>query len=175
MSRNIVLIGYMGSGKSTVAKELHRKTGMKILDTDLMIVEKQERSINTIFAKEGEKAFRDMETKLLEELLTSARYQKNCIISTGGGMPVREENRALLKKLGTVFFLKAAADTILERVKNDTERPLLRNPDRRKKIEEMLAQRTPAYEAAADYVIDADYKSVTEAADCIWQLIRKNH
>lgn len=175
MSRNIVLIGYMGSGKSTVAKELHRKTEMKILDTDLMIVEKQGRSINTIFVEEGETAFRDMETKLLEELSGYSRYQKNCIISTGGGMPVREENRALLKKLGTVFFLKATTDTILEHVKNDTERPLLRNPDRRKKIEEMLVQRTPAYEDAADYVIDTDHKSVVEVTEYIWKLIRKKH
>ena len=175
MSKNIVLIGYMGSGKSTVAKELHRKTGMRILDTDLMIVEKQGRSINTIFAEEGENSFRDMETRLLEELSESSEYQKNCIISTGGGMPVREENRALLKKLGMVFFLKATTDTILEHVKNDTERPLLRNPDRRKKIEEMLTQRTPAYEDAADCVIDTDHKSVVEVSDCIWQLTRKNH
>ncbi|MGN0325205.1 MAG: shikimate kinase [Lachnospiraceae bacterium] len=175
MSRNIVLIGYMGSGKSTVAKELYRKTGMKILDTDLMIVEKQGRSINAIFAEDGETAFRDMETKLLEELSGSAAYQKNCILSTGGGMPVREENRALLKKLGTVFFLKATTDTILEHVKNDTERPLLRNPDRREKIEEMLAQRTPAYEDAADYVIDTDHKSVVEVTEYIWKLIKNNH
>ena len=175
MSKNIVLIGYMGSGKSTVAKELHRKAGMMILDTDLMIVEKQGRSINMIFAKEGEASFRDMETRLLEELYDSSEYQKNCIISTGGGMPVREENRALLKKLGTVFFLKATADTILEHVKDDTERPLLRDPDRRKKIEEMLAQRTSAYEDAADYVIDTDHKSAVEVTEDIWKLISKKH
>lgn len=168
MNHNIVLIGYMGSGKSTAAKELHIKTGMEVIDTDAAIVKEQGRSINEIFQTDGETTFRELETELLRGLSEgSSEY----ILSTGGGMPVREENRTILKTLGTVFFLKAETDTILERVKEDTQRPLLQGVDQRTKISAMLKERTPMYELAADHVIETDGKTIEEVVSEILSLM----
>lgn len=169
MKHNIILIGYMGSGKSTVAKELHIKTGVEIIDTDKMLVKEQGRSINEIFQTDGEAAFRKLETELLRRL---SEGKSNYILSTGGGMPVREENRTILKKLGIVFFLKADPDTIFERVKEDTQRPLLQGTDQRAKITAMLKERTPMYELAADHVIETDGKTVKEVVSEILCLAR---
>lgn len=168
MNHNIVLIGYMGSGKSTVAKELRTKTGLEVIDTDALIVEEQGKSIDEIFRTEGEEGFRRLETALLKRLEGKT---STYILSTGGGMPVREENRLILKKLGTVFLLKADTDTILERVKEDKKRPLLQGADRRAKIEKMLQERTPAYEAAADYIIGTDDRMVEEVVSEIMRLM----
>lgn len=169
MKHNIILIGYMGSGKSTVAKELHIKTGVEIIDTDEMLVKEQGRSINEIFQTDGEAAFRNLETEFLRRLSErSSAY----ILSTGGGMPVREENRAILKNLGTVFFLKADTDTIFERVKEDTQRPLLQGTDQRAKIAGMLKERTPMYELTADHVIETDGKTVKDVVNEILCLMR---
>ncbi len=169
MKHNIILIGYMGSGKSTIAKELHKKTGMEVIDSDAAIVKEQGRSINEIFQTDGETAFRDLETELLRRL---SEKTSAYILSTGGGMPVREENRAFLKNLGTVFFLKADADTIFERVKEDTQRPLLQGTDQRAKIAGMLEERTPIYEWAADYVTKTDGKTVEEVVSEILCIVR---
>lgn len=168
MNHNIVLIGYMGSGKSTAAKELHIKTGMEVIDTDAVIVKEQGRSINEIFQTDGEPAFRELETEFLRGL---SERSSEYILSTGGGMPVREENRAILKTLGTVFFLKAEPDTILERVKEDTQRPLLQGADQRAKISAMLKERTPMYELAADHVIETDSKTIEEVVNEILSLV----
>lgn len=168
--KNIILIGYMGSGKSTAAWELHRRNRMEIIDTDSKIVQEQGKTINEIFAEDGESAFRDLETDYLKRL---AEKKNSYILSTGGGMPVREENRVLLKSLGTVFFLKADTDTILERVKHDTARPLLQDKDRRTKIETMLAERTPLYEAAADYIIATDGKTIEEVVGEILSMMSR--
>lgn len=169
MKHNIILIGYMGSGKSTIAKELHKKTGMEVIDTDAAIVKEQGRSINEIFQTDGETAFRELETALLRRL---SEKTSAYILSTGGGMPVREENRAILKNLGTVFFLKADADTIFERVKEDTQRPLLQGTDQRARIAGMLEERTPIYEWAADYVTKTDGKTVEEVVSEILCIVR---
>lgn len=162
MNHNIVLVGCMGSGKSTAAKELHMKTGMEVIDTDALIVMEQGKSINEIFQTDGEAAFRKLETELLMRLSENASAY---ILSTGGGMPVREENRAILKRLGTVFFLKAEPDTILERIKEDTQRPLLQGTDQRARIEGMLEERTPMYELTADHTIGTDGKTIEEIAE----------
>lgn len=169
MKHNIILIGYMGSGKSTIAKELHKKTGREVIDTDAAIVKEQGRSINEIFQTDGETAFRELETALLRRL---SEKTSAYILSTGGGMPVREENRAILKNLGTVFFLKADADTIFERVKEDTQRPLLQGTDQRARIAGMLEERTPIYEWAADYVTKTDGKTVEEVVSEILCIVR---
>lgn len=169
MNHNIILIGYMGSGKSTVAKELHIKTGMKVIDTDALLVKEQGRSINEIFQTDGEESFRKLETELLRRL---SENTSSYILSTGGGMPVREENRAILKSLGTVFFLQADTDTIFERVKEDTQRPLLQGTDQRTRIDKMLKERTPIYELAADHMIKTDDKTVEDVVGEILRLAR---
>ncbi|MDE6530446.1 MAG: shikimate kinase [Lachnospiraceae bacterium] len=169
MNHNIILIGYMGSGKSTVAKELHIKTGMKVIDTDALLVKEQGRSINEIFQTDGEESFRKLETELLRRL---SENTSSYILSTGGGMPVREENRAILKSLGTVFFLQADTDTIFARVKEDTQRPLLQGTDQRTRIDKMLKERTPMYELAADHMIKTDDKTVEDVVGEILRLAR---
>ena len=155
MKRNIILIGYMGCGKTTLGKKLSYKERVALLDTDKMIEKKQDMTISEIFAMQGEEAFRQMETDCLKEI---AGYLDRYIISVGGGLPLREENRKLLKKLGCVIYLRAKPDTIYGRLKNDVTRPLLQGTDPEKKIREMLLVRGPVYEQAADAVVDVDEK-----------------
>lgn len=151
---NIILIGYMGSGKTTIGKNLAKKKKYIFVDTDEMIVEQQRRSINEIFAIDGEQMFRDMETALLRQLIVEKK--EHMVISTGGGMPLRAENRQLLTILGKVVYLKASPKTIYDRIKGDTTRPLLQCENPIKRIEEMIAAREPLYEQAATIVVDVN-------------------
>lgn len=159
---NIILTGYMGSGKTTVGKDVAKRKKYTFVDTDEMIVEQQRRSINEIFATDGEQAFRDMETALLRQLIAEKR--EHLVISTGGGMPLRLENRQLLSGLGTVVYLKAAPETIYNRVKGDTTRPLLKCENPMKRIQEMLAARDPFYEEGAMFIVEVDKRTQLEAA-----------
>lgn len=158
---NIILIGYMGSGKSTVGRALAHYKNWPLIDTDIYIEEKQGKEISRIFAEEGESYFRNLETETLEELL---KRDGNYIISVGGGLPMRKENRELLSKLGTVIFLRASVDTVLKRLEKDQNRPLLQVEDRKQKITEMLALRNPVYAEAADYLIETDLLGYEEIA-----------
>ncbi len=159
---NIILTGYMGCGKTTIGKNIAKRLGYTFVDTDEMIVEQQQRSISEIFAAEGEAAFREMETALLKQLTDTKR--NHLVISTGGGMPVREENRQLLSALGKVVYLKASPKTIFDRVKDDTTRPLLQCENPMQRIGEMLAVREPVYEAGASVVVDVNGLRQSEAA-----------
>lgn len=158
---NIILIGYMGSGKTTIGKNLAKQKNYRFVDTDEMIVEQQHRSINEIFATDGEQAFRDMETALLRLLI--AEKKEHMILSTGGGMPLRAENRQLLSQLGKVVYLKASPQTIYDRIKGDTTRPLLQCENPRKRIEEMIAAREPFYMEGAMFVVDVNTLKQSEA------------
>lgn len=163
--KNIILVGYMGCGKTTVGKNLARICEMSFLDTDELIEEQQGRSISEIFATDGEEAFRDMETEVLKKMIEQRR--EGLVLSTGGGMALREENRALLKQLGIVFYLKAKPETVYERVKGDTKRPLLQCEDPLSRIRMMQEQRGPAYQDAAHYVIAVDERKQQEIAENI--------
>lgn len=166
--KNIILIGYMGCGKTTVGKSIAKATKYIFADTDEMIVAQQGRSISDIFAQDGEPAFRDMETALLVKMLTEKNDTR--VISTGGGMPVQKENQQLLRQLGTVVYLRVKPETVYERIKGDTTRPLLQCENPMERIREMIKSRGPAYEAAAELVIDVDNLTQQEAAE---QIIRK--
>lgn len=155
MKNNIILIGYMGCGKTSLGKKLSYKERIALLDTDKMIEQKQGMTVSEIFDEKGEGAFRVMETECLKEIMG---YFEKYVISVGGGLPVKEENRELLKELGSVVYLRAKPDTIYERLKNDTSRPLLRGDDPKGKIESMIKQRGPVYELAADCIVDVDEK-----------------
>lgn len=159
---NIVLIGYMGSGKTTIGKEISEKYGYDFLDTDSYIEEKEGMSISDIFEKKGEAYFRDLETKVLEELSYELSHT---VLSTGGGMPLREQNAMLLREIGKVYYLEASADTIYERVKQDTKRPLLKVDDPYKRIHEMIDLRDPLYNKAADCVLKTDNYSVEKICE----------
>lgn len=156
---NVILIGFMGSGKTSVGLKLSYRLRRTVIDTDKEIEKEEQRSIAEIFAAEGEAYFRDRETACLRKLLEHADGQ---IISVGGGLPLREENRKFLKKLGQVFYLRAGAETIYERVKNDTARPLLQGEDPQGKIRAMLAERDGLYREAADVMIDVDGKDFAQ-------------
>lgn len=159
---NIILIGYMGSGKTTVGKIAAERKNYTFVDTDEMIVEQQHRSISEIFATDGEQAFRDMETALLGQLIAEKR--EHLVISTGGGMPLRAENRQLLARLGKVVYLKASPATIYNRIKGDTTRPLLQCENPLERIEEMIAERSPLYEDGAMFTVEVDELGQSEAA-----------
>ena len=180
MRNNVILIGYMGCGKSTIGRSISQKFQWTFLDTDEWIEGKEGITIKEIFASKGEAYFRDLETLCLKELLREfgeeAKEQENkidgelkknegMVISVGGGLPVREENQRLLRELGTVIYLNANPDTIYERVKADTTRPLLQTENPRQKIKDMLAIREEKYQSAADFVIKVDGKSVSQVVE----------
>ena len=152
---NVILIGFMGSGKTTVGLKLSYRLRRPVIDTDKEIEREEKRPITEIFATDGEAYFRDKETAYLRKLLSSVSNQ---IISVGGGLPLREENRALLHELGQVFYLKASDMTIYERLKHDTTRPLLQGDDPQSKIRKLLSERDAYYQDAADVIIDVDNK-----------------
>ena len=151
--QNLVLIGFMGSGKTSMGVKLSYRLRIPVEDTDKLIERREGRSIREIFADDGEEYFRRLETDLLRELLEKGGSR---IYSVGGGTPVKAENRGLLKKLGKVVYLKVSPETVYERLKNDTDRPLLQCQDPLSKIRQLLEERREAYEACADIVIDAD-------------------
>lgn len=156
---NVILIGFMGCGKTTVGLRLSYRLRRTVIDTDKEIEREEKRTISEIFAKDGEPYFRDRETQSLRKLITAAANQ---IISVGGGLPMREENRRLLHELGQVFYLRAEAETIYERLKDDTTRPLLQGEDPLTKIKTLLRERDPYYLEAADVVVTVDGKSFDE-------------
>lgn len=159
---NVILIGFMGCGKTTVGLRLSYRLRRAVIDTDKEIEKEEKRAISDIFATDGEGYFRDKETACLQKLIESTSNQ---IISVGGGLPLREENRRLLHELGQVFYLCAKGETIYERLKDDTTRPLLQGGDPLTKIETLLQERDPYYRAAADVVIAVDGKSFSEILD----------
>lgn len=166
---NVILIGFMGCGKTTVGLKLSYRLRRTVIDTDKEIEREEKRTISDIFATDGEPCFRDMETACLKRLLESADGR---IISVGGGLPMRKENRALLHELGQVFYLRAKGETIYERLKGDTTRPLLQGNDPLTKIRTLLGERDPYYREAADVVITVDGKSFDQILDEIAENVR---
>ena len=150
--KNIVLIGFMGSGKSTVGRELHLRLGYPLTDMDYLIEETMGKKITEIFMEEGESAFRDYETLQLTEIAkqTDTRH----IISTGGGIVIRPQNRSLLHKLGYVVWLDAPEDVIFERTSRNRDRPLLNKDDARERITSLMAERKPWYKETSHLRID---------------------
>ena len=146
----------MGCGKTTVGIKLSYKIKRTMVDTDKQIEREQGKSISDIFAESGEAAFREMETSYLQKMIHNTEKQ---IISVGGGLPIQERNHALLHELGKVVYLRATSDTIYERLKNDTTRPLLQGDNPKQKIEELMQKRAAIYEKVADVIIDVDGKS----------------
>ncbi|RKM55657.1 shikimate dehydrogenase [Butyrivibrio sp. X503] len=157
---NIILEGFMGSGKTTVSELLSEELELELIDTDEAISEAEGCSISEIFDVQGEQAFRDMETDLIKMLVDE--HVREMVISLGGGLPVRKENRELLKKCGKVVYLKTSPEEVYNRIKDDTSRPLLRGDDPLSKIKKMQEERGGFYEEAADIIIDTDGKTPKE-------------
>lgn len=158
--QNIILVGFMGCGKSTVGREIGLQLNYPLVDTDTLIVESVGKTVAKIFSQHGEQYFRDLETDLLSQILASDC--RNQIISTGGGLPLREQNRVMLKKLGYVVWLKAGVDTVLERTGKSKHRPLINEPNPREKIKRMLDERESIYADVADIAISTDDLDISE-------------
>lgn len=160
--QNVILIGFMGAGKTSVGGACAAATGRPLLDTDQMIESEAGMTISDIFAVRGEAVFRQTETAVLEKLLADT---DRAVISVGGGLPLLEKNRDFLRRLGTVVFLRVQPETVLLRLKGDTTRPLLMGDHVEQRVRELLDYRNPLYVQAADLVIDVDGKSPEEIAE----------
>ncbi len=168
---NISLIGMMGSGKTTVGKLLAEQLlNYKYIDTDSEIVNVENKSINEIFELYGEEYFRNAESKVLNYILKN----DNQIISTGGGIIIKEENLSALKSKSVVFYLKASPENLYMRVKNDNERPLLKTEDVSERINLLLKKREEKY-LKAHYVIDTDNNSPENTVTQIMEIINDNN
>ena len=166
---NTVLIGYMGSGKSTVARIMADRYRLRLLDTDTMIEKSTGKSISQIFAEEGEAAFRQMETQCLKRIADAKA--DHLIVASGGGAVLREENQALLKEIGKVVYLKVTPETAYNRVKGAAAtRPLLQGADPFGQIVKMLAERENAYLRASDIIIATDDLTAETIADRVFDL-----
>ncbi len=164
---NIFLIGFMGAGKSTIARYLHRKYGMKWLEMDKEIERKQGMSISEIFRLKGEEYFRGLET----DLLLSLEGKEHTVVSCGGGVPLRDCNVEAMKKSGVIVFLTARPETILQRVKDSHDRPLLEGHKDVAYIAELLAGRQKKYEAAAELLAATDGRSAEEIGEEIYRRV----
>lgn len=168
--KHIILIGFMGSGKSTMGKLIANKLKCSFVDTDHYIEKKEGRTISDIFADDGEDYFRSLETEVLKELLES---KERMVLSLGGGTPLRQENRVLLKDAGYVIFLKVTPEEAYDRLKGDTKRPLLQVSNPKEQIAKLLDFRNPIYEAAADYVLLEENKTLDDVFYELSGIVRK--
>ena len=146
----------MGAGKTTVGKQLAKSLEMDFYDTDLEIEKRSGVRISTIFEMEGESGFRKREAAMIDELT----QMQNIVLATGGGAVINPENRQLLASRGTVIYLRASIDDLLQRTQNDKNRPLLQTADPRAKLESLFAQRDPLYREVADIIIDTSRQNV---------------
>jgi shikimate kinase len=152
---NIFLVGMMGAGKTTIGKALAARMKRHFVDTDRVLVERTGVPVGTIFEFEGEEGFRRRESLVLKELVD----EPDCIVATGGGAVLREENRRLLRERGTVVYLRARSEHLWERIRHDTTRPLLATPDPRATLEQLLEAREPLYRECAHLVVDTGLQS----------------
>ncbi len=168
---NIFLIGFMGTGKSTIAEELKYMIGVDSVEMDQMIVNRTQMSISEIFAKYGEEYFRDLETNLLLEITES----ESMLVSCGGGTVIRKENVEYMKKSGHIVLLTATPETIYERVKNSTDRPILNQNMSVEFIAELMERRRERYLQAADLVVSTDGKTTEEICEEILIKLKGDH
>lgn len=164
----IYIIGFMGSGKTTIGKKLAKKTGFKFIDTDSYIEKAQNKSIKYIFEKYGEKYFRNLEKEAISEI---RKLNGNFIVSTGGGLPIFNNCIDELNASGVCIWLRAEFNTIMKRVSNDESRPVLKNAASRENIENILTTRSEIYKKAK-YIVEVDNKSVDSIVKEILNLIK---
>ncbi len=167
MKRNIFLIGFMGAGKTTVARALHERCGMQLLEMDEKIEAQEGKSISRIFDEDGEAYFRSLETKLLEEL----KGRENTVISCGGGVPMRAANVGAMRESGSIVYLSAEPGTICARIRDEHTRPLLEGHMNVAYIEGLLRERLPYYQSAADLSVATDNRSPDEICEAILEAL----
>lgn len=157
-NKNIFLIGFMGCGKSTIARLLSEKTGAELIEMDETIEAEAGMSINEIFEKFGEVHFRNLESQLIERIAQKG----GAVVSCGGGAILRQENVDNMRKNGQIIYLSATPETIYERIKCSTNRPLLNGNMNVEYISSLMEKRLPRYESAADRTICVDGKEKIE-------------
>ncbi len=160
--RNIILVGFMGSGKTTIAFELSHRLNMRYVSTDDLIEKREICTINEIFTKKGEDYFRNVETLSVRD----ACSMENVIIDLGGGAVIRDENWESIRASGLSICLTADEDTIMERTKKYKHRPLLNVEDPKQKIRSLMAKRAPFY-AKADHCVDTGKLTIKQAVEKI--------
>ncbi len=170
IATNIILIGAMGAGKSTVGRRLAKRLKIKFYDSDKVIEEKTGVDIPTVFEYEGEKGFRLREEKAIKELC----QLENIVLATGGGAILSETTRELLSSSGTVFYLQATVESLVKRTKDDSRRPLLNVADRSQTLQALLQQREPLYKKVADYVIKTDRHTTNWTVNQILKYLERN-
>lgn len=171
---NIILIGFMGSGKTTFGKWLAKRRDMRFCDTDELIEAKEERTINDIFSDDGEEYFRNLETEIIRMLIEeyadeNSVYEtaESAVISVGGGLPLRTINRELMHRLGTCVYLRTSKEELVRRLQSDITRPLLAGGELSERIDSLMSARKDIYESAADIILDTDGRSFETLADII--------
>lgn len=167
MNDNIILIGFMGSGKTTIGRALSQALDKTFIDMDQEVQKQENRTITEIFQTDGETYFRNLET----EFLKSLKEMNNSIISTGGGVIIKDENINILKDLGTVIFLHADVEQIINNVGHDKSRPLLQTDDYKETIRELLESREGKYLSAANIIIQTTGKSIVSIVNEIISLL----
>jgi shikimate kinase len=166
--KGVVLVGFMGAGKTEVGKSLAERLGMKFLDVDAIIEERLGMSIGQIFQRHGEAYFRKVEKEVVADISNA----DGLVVATGGGVVLDSENVVNLKRLGKMIHLIARPDIILTRLKRKNDRPLLEAADREKRIETLLARRAPFY-ARADHEIDTSELGVEDVVEQILHYLRE--
>ena len=165
---NIVLMGYRGTGKSTVGRLLAARLGRELVSIDAEIVKRAQRSIPEIVAQEGWEYFRDLESDICRELAS----RDQLVIDAGGGAILRAQNVEALKKNSTVFWLTASVETIVKRIGGDNQRPSLTGTKSFvEEIQDVLRERTPKYQAAADHSIATDDRSINQLVETLLTLV----
>lgn len=165
---NIILIGFMGCGKTTVGQQLAKRLGYDFLDTDKYIEQKQGQPVSRIFETQGEEVFRRMETETVRDFVG---ILQRTVLSVGGGLPITPGNADLLKELGTVIYLEASKEVLAARLKSDTTRPLLVDKDGSNRMEALYDYRLPRYEEAAHIKIVTEGKNLQEVVNSILESI----
>ncbi len=170
MQSNVYLIGLMGAGKTTIGRKLAKLLFLDFIDTDQLLEERTGVSISHIFEIEGESGFRDRESKLLAEISSG----RPAVISTGGGIILRPENRRIIRKHGRVIYLRASLNVLWKRLKHCQSRPLLQTADPKARLTQLLTERDPLYADEADIIVEVGFGSASRITRKIHQLITNN-
>jgi shikimate kinase len=162
-SELISLVGMPGGGKSTVGRQIAKRLDWRFIDTDAVIEKRIGQPIRSFFEQQGEEAFRDIESSVLDECTQSGR----AILATGGGSVLREGNRTLLRERTHVVYLRSSAEELFRRLRHDTQRPLLQVKDPQARLKELFAQRDPLYRDAAHFVVETGRPSVQSLVNMV--------
>lgn len=168
MKSNIILVGLMGAGKSTIGRGLAHLMDMEFYDSDRVIEQRTGVDISTIFEIEGEQGFRDREEQIIAELCA----RKNCVLATGGGSVLRKANREAMKQGGHVVYLRTSADVLFSRIRYDKSRPLMQTAQPIKTLQDLLCEREPFYQEVADTVIKTGRQKVAVIVKRLHQLLK---